>query len=464
MPVIKQWVNLDPDEREELRDVPGEGPIPPERCGPVIHLRATIDQELGGLPVWWGVEPHAENCEPGGAPSDDWARNRLLAGLEGVPGFYERLAITDGGGEVTGELHVPECGGDRYTVKAFTKNEDGSIRDELQSETYETWRQLYYQVTRMGAGSGRESLPAIPDLTTWNDVKNEFNDSRMRHHIRFTEVPAAQTTITRHRSLWNDEMIKRTGVEGYDRSKEPLVLKVSLVDLLAFRGQEDHTFETVQRYQEYTGRTAKPLFDINSVDDKNDWYLAAVARASDGSAVRITRDDFTKVGANRIRLRLDAAPVCRSARVTVRVYVFEKWLGGRSWANGIWVINGCGRWRGGEFRIETDSMETKAQIMVHEWGHAIGMVPAASPKHYPTSHGHRGDHCWNGATDPTTFPATESYDDHSDGACCTMFGCVSCDTIRFCDVCSPFVRSRRPSVDGNFQTSLMMPAGWGGTA
>jgi len=110
-------------------------------------------------------------------------------------------------------------------------------------------------------------------------------------------------------------------------------------------------------------------------------------------------------------------------------------------------------------------MGKKAKIMVHEWGHAIGMVPPESPKHYPTSHGHRGGHCWNGATDASTFPAGDPYTaERSEGACCTIFGSTSSDTIEFCEVCTPFVRSRKPSVDGKFRRSQMMPVGWGGSA
>lgn len=461
MPVIKQWVNLDPMSPDALRDVPGEGVITPERCGPVIDLEATLDEELEGIPVWWGVEVHDDNLEPAETPDGGWSSNPRLAGLGGVPGFYEQLAVTDDGGVTRAELHVPECGGDKYTVKVFTKDGDGNIVDELQSETYETWRQLYYQVTRMGAGSGRESLPAIQDLTTWNNVLAEFGDTREPHNIRFTEVPAGSATITRYRCLWSDNMNKRTGVEGYDRAKEPLVLKVSLVDLLADRGEEAHMFRAVYRDTTYTARTRKPLFDVNSADDRDDWFISGHLRTR-GSAPQIRRDHFSKAGPTTISLRMENAGTCRSARVKVRVYVFESWWCGFSWYNGIWINNASGRWRGRSFSIVDVSMREKAETMVHEWAHAIGMVPSASSLHYPTSHGHQGGHCWNGATDPSSFPADEDYTpERSEGATCNMFGSNASQTIEFCEVCTPFVRSRKPQVDGNFRRSLMMPARWG---
>jgi len=462
VPLIKQWVNLEPGFDEALRDVPGEGVIPPERCGPIIHLEATIDQEEGGLPVWWGVEVHDDNLEPGETPDGGWSSNPRLAGLGGVPGFYEQLAITDDGGVTRAELHVPECGGDKYTVKVFTKDGEGNIADELQSETYETWRQLYYQVTRMDGYRGRIHLEPIPEFAAWDDVKNEYADARKPHNIRFTEVPAGSAVISRHRCLWNEAMQQRTGVEGYCRDKEPLVLKVSLVDLLAERGQETHTFDVVIGQTTYRANCNNILFDVNSDDDRDDWFISGRVRVRGRRDPRLGPDNVERQGLSTVRVTLEEMPGCRGAEVEIRVYVFDPWWGGFSWYNGIWIQNADGREEVGGWTIAESSEALRAAIMVHEFGHAIGMVAEDSPKHYPTSHLHQGNHCWNGATDPSSFPAGDEYTwEREQGAICTMFGSTVAETTRYCDICSPFVRSRKPSVDGNFKRSLMMPEDWG---
>lgn len=472
MPVIKQWVNLSPTSPEDLRNVPGEGVIPPERCGPEITLQATINPPEPNKRVYWGVQLDSNNVENTLASGSGWTLNPAQGGF-GAPGFYEKLVLTNDAGESNTTFLLSICGGDKFTIKAFTKNDDGSVRSELSSEIYEVWRQLYYQVTRMDALGSPGSEPAVPDIV-WDDLKNEYNDLRRPHNIRWSEVPAASAMITRHRSLWNDDLVKHAGLEGYDRTKEPLVLKVSLVEMLAARAQEDHTFDVVRRNRTYRYNIRNVLFDCNSADDRDDWFLSASAyeRGDAGQTISITRDNFSKEGGGTITVNLKEVPRCKRASVEVDFYIFESSTAGVSWYNGIWITSAQPTRAG---IIQPSPSDEKIWIAVHEFGHAIGMVPSEAPYHYATSngHGHRGGHCWNGATDPDTFPGGDKYSSlrtdgsrRDDGACCTMFGCVVSATEQFCDECSPFVRSRRPSWHGKFKSSSMMPANissWGGT-
>lgn len=462
---VKQWVNIDPASPEAVRTVPGDGVLPPERCGQTITLTATIEPAEEGRPIYWGVQLDADNLESTLADSSGWTLNAARGGFS-APGFYEKLVPTDASGQSITTFRLSHCGGDKFTIKAFTKLPSGDVDTELQSEVYEVWRILYYQVTHMGPSTGRVNLPAIPDIT-WATVKNEYNETRRPHHLKWAEVPAGTAQITRHRSLYNESMQQATGVEGYDRAKEPYVLKICLVDMLAERAQEDHTFDVVRRQTTYTHDCGKALFDLNSADDRTDWFISATAqrRGGEGEAITITRDNFSKQGDSTIAVRLDTVPRCRSATVSVQFYVFDGTTAGFSWYNGIWVSHARVTYSGGSARIEDRPLDQKHYIMVHELGHAIGMVPSGAPHYYPTSHGHTGGHCSNGAAvQPGDFPASENYTAaRSAGACCTMFGSISSSTVEYCDECSPFVRSRRPSIDGNFRNSHMMPASWAPT-
>ncbi len=462
MALIKQWVNLDPAE-DKLRDVPGEGKIPKNRCGPVVTLRATISPKKKNKRVFWGVELGPDNVEKKAEYANiltGWHKRKTKGGF-GAKGFYERLAPTNKKGESICEFRLSDCGGDQFTIKAYIKQPNGKIKKQLKTETYVVWRQLYYQLTRMGPSRGKTALPAIPDIN-WGGVATEYGDAREPHNVRWTKVPP-EKLITRHRSLYNDAMTQKTGVEGYSRKYEPLVLKVSLVDLMAERETKKHKLKVSKPKQTYEYTFNRILFDMNSRDDRDDWFVGAVAHLDNAARdpVNIKREHFKKVGPASIQVTIPRFPLCSGdvkAIVWVGVRTFTGWGLGLSWYNGIWAIDGCTD-GGRPPAIAHASAAEKVATMVHEFGHAIGMVPAASPKHY-IKHDHVGNHCWNGAADPSTLATADTPFPQPTGAICAMFGDNSSNTEKFCDICSPFVRSRVPRSDGKFKKGAMLPRTW----
>lgn len=455
MPDILQYVNLDPAESHRTA---GGLSIPAERCGPTITLTATVDPAAAGRRIFWGIQANSENVVDvaTAAGASGWALDATRGGFS-APGFYEKLQPTNDAGESTVTIDLTHAGGDKFEVKAYTKKPDGTVKTELQSDTYVVWRQLFYQVTKMGASSGHRELPAIPDLP-FGDVKQEFDDTRKKHNIRFTEVPSSSPTITRQRTLLTGAEKLAVARQGYDRSLEPLVLKVSLIDLLASKGEAVHRFRTAEPGEFYEADVPHVLFDMNNADDRADWLKTwSVEDAT------LTRDCFVKRGVSTIGVIMpDFSVSCGrdETSVSVTYYHFTSWLNGSSWYNGIWAIHNTVRWSNPPgLRARTDA--GKVGTMIHEWGHAIGMNTQSSPKYYgratSRSHGHQGGHCWNGKSSEADLGADERFPS-SPSAICVMFGDSSRVNNVFCDVCTDFVRSRNVLTDGKFNSGTMLPS------
>ena len=464
---LKQWVNLDPA-NATLRTIPGSAAIPPERCGKTITLVAKVKGKVKrGKPVFWGVQLGANNLAPAAATNTagGWAHQASKGGFS-APGFYEKMVATNAKGEAITTFDLSECGGDEFTVKAYQRGMGGTIKKEIKSDTYTVWRQLYYQVTRMGPSVGRQNLPEIPDIP-WGDLRKEYDDTRKPHNIRWSAAPPSKPLITRHRQLGDTPTILATGKDGYARAYEPLVLKVSLVDMLASRNQEDHDFQVVRGQRTYTFHSDLPLFDTNRVDDKRDWFGSVTAP---DLGATLDENDFTRTGDATIMCTLRSTPSrrCHKPKVFVTIYVLDNWKNGRSQYNGIWAIHNTVRWGTATsppaLQVRADS--AKVGTMIHEFGHAIGMaasVPGpggnSHPKQYGqggvTTYGHMGSHCWNGKSG---LPASTSdpFPDSPD-AICVMFGDSSRVKDVYCDICVDFVRSTRPSVDGKFNMATMLP-------
>jgi hypothetical protein len=140
-------------------------------------------------------------------------------------------------------------------------------------------------------------------------------------------------------------------------------------------------------------------------------------------------------------LRATAYDPARKATLKLRLRTVEGFAGG-------WSLSGQGlivMARQAHWEIIED---TRAQILIHELGHFLGMVANGeklspdAPAHYYTGRGHVGPHCANGVTwDPAKSTWTGT-------AACVMFGATSVrdasgqvapSPARFCAACAPAV-------------------------
>jgi hypothetical protein len=77
----------------------------------------------------------------------------------------------------------------------------------------------------------------------------------------------------------------------------------------------------------------------------------------------------------------------------------------------------------------------KTKTLVHELGHALGLVKKGSPFHYSSDNGGTGDHCRTGATDNVpSLAAGGSFKGEYQSGTCVMFH-ESSEHYRFCSTC-----------------------------
>ena len=141
----------------------------------------------------------------------------------------------------------------------------------------------------------------------------------------------------------------------------------------------------------------------------------------------------------RVRVRLDdlaEAPTTGRLRLHLRTIAY--WRGGTSIPQGNMVCIAT------QVQWAPKSTDQMNQVLIHELGHKIGMVPPGGdyaacdldrPPNQYENRGHNGSHCHAGLGLLDNYRATR------EGMTCVMFGSTSGPTT-FCGDCAPCVRRR----------------------
>ncbi len=442
----KQYVNVDPARANERRE------IRRPRAGKTVHLAARINKQVEGVPIIFEIKSGRHNVnraleDANFSPGERRRHARQRASNAGFqnPGIARRRVLTDAQGEATIDFILSENGGDEFEVKAFIRGQESN---ELLSDKFIVWRRVYYQVSRFRQsrqGVGRRGvLTEIPNFS-WGSIVQEFRDRR--HNIELEDESSRDlidridaNVITRAN---NHRTATRRARDGYNARREPLAMRVVLVNMIAKSETVELTFNQVRENQPRTLRIprGRKLWIDKSKEIKTDFLVDAQWRYEGGrdrAWRNLDAQYVSAVGNNQVRVEMDRIPrrhvfhVFRRVEIKLTVRVNKGNTNGLSWYNTIWIAHRI-------MHRGVRATNLKKSTTVHETGHFIGMAASGQSTHY-TGRGHTGPHCSTGLS--AANRARSSYRGMS--GTCVMFGeSAPGRSGRFCSTCDPFVRTRR---------------------
>lgn len=448
MPDVKQYVNIDPSQADQRKELPAK------QAGREVVLEATISPKKKGVLVYFEIKSTAKNIVPSleEANFSPDKLKHLRKRIGGLPGTSTRCSRTDGKGVARVTVKLSEFGGDEFETKAYIQLKNGK-KKELKGDKYIVWRRIYYQVSRFKAGpkgAGRTgTLSEIPKLD-WSVVEQEFKDRE--HNIEMLDETSTDL-ITRRANVVNtndDNVLKKSAREGYDPKREPLAMRVVMVNQLA--SNEVRWLTDVVKVDENTPTTVntpRKLWVDESLPRTEDWAVAAEWRRDDKDGWKpLDRAYLQRTAATQFIINFREIPKkhffdwFREAEIRVKLRYLAGSTNGLSWYNTIWIA-------AENMHRGARTENAKQQTTIHETGHFIGMVPAGQPTHY-VGHGHQGGHCTTGLS-----PADTALADYGGlPGTCVMFGENAATRKKeFCTECDKSVRTRKVVL-------TQMPASW----
>ena len=435
---LQQYVNVDPTKPDECKE------IAVERAGRTVTLVAPVSRKKRGIPVYFEMKSTAKNIVPSleEANFSKETLKHLKGRIGGLPGTSTRCALTDGKGVARLTIKLSEFGGDEFEIEAYLKGKNGKKKKVLKSEKYIVWRRIYYQVSRFKAapkGAGRSGiLPEVAKLD-WPSVQAEFK--AREHNIEMIDETTTDL-ITRRANVLQPEAdidLQKSAREGYDPKREPLAMRVVLVNQLA-SCVEQWLADIVQVKEgvSVTVPTTRKLWVDESLAITEDWAVEAQWRRDPKDGWKpLDRKYLEYKGPQAFAINLHKIPKTgffdffRKAQIRLKLRYLKSSKNGLSWHNAIWIA-AENMHKGARARGE------KQQTTIHEAGHFIGMVPPGQSTQY-TGHGHVGGHCSTGLS-----AADKALPDYGGlSGTCVMFGeNATTRKEQFCAICDTSVRTR----------------------
>lgn len=455
---VKQYVNLDPAAPGELNGLEAQ------RAGRKIKVVATVKTKGGaprqGARVVFELKSLEGNVDRALDKANFSVLEEYVWYRRGLPTSIKRIAVTDAEGKAEQEFTLSAFGGDEFKVEAHLLKAGDAEGKKLASSKYTVWRRFYCQTSAFGAGAahasrGGAALPAVQpfDMAA---VVDEF--AARKHNIELVEDNLAPAQITRRCEVLVQDQSRyyqRSAREGYDPRREPLSMRMVLVNQIADSATAEITFPGV--FQENVARTVSvphKLWVDESLPLRGDWLVSASWCWSEWDLTwkDLPLQHLDAVGPKRVQVTLPAMGARKfAAGRDIRVKITYRYLSGNtcgvSWYNAVWIASA---FMAGQTAAPTAAKAAeKRSTTIHEAGHFIGMVPATQPTHY-TEHGHQGPHCTTGLS-----PGDVAQPSYSGLAgTCVMFGEDSAaQQPRFCGECDRSVRTRPVRI-------VTMPSDW----
>ena len=465
MAKIKQWVNLD---RIALFVERGIDSI--DRLGPVFFDAKFKNEDA--LPVQLKVTTVSETSPYSAAEKDRNARFILLEpiGLDVSEGTDVQLRCV---------AFLPPAGGAVYKVEAKAGDAVKAASDEI-----EAWRRLYFQVFHMHGVT-------VPDLKpTFDYYKTLF--------LELVDVPAgAAVEILSVQNADTNDLVASVKPKYTVADREPFVLALvfsrALPRMTPFEIGADPNSGHVSLPSRLSGNSTLS-FDLH--DNKFLWWrMNSIHDAMNGgqgiwlqsdvtltvgtqtftipkSAVSIDLGQTFRAGQgfNRIKIELPEGARNRNifsakdASVRLDLVIVEGFSGGFAVLGTNLLTVASNSW----WRTSNVPDDQRIQVLNHEFGHKLGMVPkggrplgseneldapdklygdidpiygtiTAALQSQQNGKGHHGAHCERGATGRKEGAVWK----WTGTPACTMFGATSTDDAwtppKFCGPCSKLV-------------------------
>jgi hypothetical protein len=343
------------------------------------------------------------------------------------------------------DFYVSAAGKDKFI---FDATDSGG--QTVSTGSLEVQRLIYYIEVRMRSlNSCAQSLSV---------AEREY----AKHNIKLVKLPSAEmeyiSNIDRNQGAFFLEKVEKAYSGSKAAKKEPYTIAVVYTSHLAVM-KRNH--KMLLRSVKVGPGSAPVLVDIVAQDDSSDihesfhlweklddegWFVSARFIKDGGSRADIIqipqdkcqtapRKQGSQEAAQQVRIDVSALPSLTGS-IELFVNVVDYMRGGMAY-QGVNVICVCTMawWK-------TIDEHVQNQVIVHELGHKIGMVPNGRGKGpdkpstwYDDSKGHVGNHCFNGLP-PNLANYAGDFDERQ--IKCVMYG-ASSNRSEFCANCSPIV-------------------------
>lgn len=359
--------------------------------------------------------------------------------------------VTDEKGEKIVEgntnLFLDQAGGNKYKITA-TDNNGTTLTS---SANIKTLRLLYYVVVKMkGLNSVASSLSIF---------ENEFKTN----HILFNKYADASIAYMENIGVNDASKFQTNVTNAYNAhaGRAPYCIAIAYTDHLAVKDASVTLAPPVKTIQ--VGPGAVPiLFSVinakgkssalwNNIVKNEDWFVDCIYTDSiTGRTTSISKTQCTPFSSkgptnyyNQVKVDVSNLPL-GNGHIELKVNSVNRMRGGLSFT-GTNIVAICTRawWR-------TISTADQNQVMIHEVGHKVGMVPNGNKldkpvNYYDSNQGHVGSHCHTG------IPIQKRYDDSVSAkrSMCVMYGATNGKTA-FCTDCAKCVKKTDVSNGANY--------------
>lgn len=360
----------------------------------------------------------------------------------------------DGTKIISTDFFVTAAGKDKYKLTA--EDDHGNV---VTSHTIETHRLVYYQEIKMkGMTSAASNLSKFKSEFAKHNITLISLGSVEMEHMPNIGTPGPFEKLIDFLSPTSDIAIfKDRARTAYNNSsasvKEPYVVAIAYTDHLAVKEANRRITKTGIEVGPGQTDIVIPIIDGSgnreylwkNIVPNEDWFVS-ISFTPDSSwlpdflsSQNIPKANCTAISTtnpdkcNRVKIKVsDITKEKVKGTIVLTVNVVNRMRGGLSFA-GENLICVCTRaWWG---NIPNDYQN---QVLIHEMGHKIGMVPDGTgklpdktSKHYANK-GHVGNHCHQGLAVLTNYR-------NATGSTCVMFGATN-GKIAFCSDCTPALR------------------------